>query len=87
MSAPRRFVYIIKNGNRPPRYYTGLTSDVSARLAAHNEGRCGPTSTGRPWHVDVAIEFADEPRAVAFERYLKTGSGWSFALRHFRSTT
>ena len=26
-----------------------------------------------PWLIDIVIEFADERRAVAFERYLKTG--------------
>ena len=30
------------------------------------------------------IQFTDERRALAFERYLKTGSGWAFAKRHFR---
>ena len=34
-------------------------------------------------HVD-AIEFADEARAVAFEKYLKSGSGVAFSKRHFR---
>ena len=32
----------------------------------------------------VILEFADEPRAVAFERYLKSGAGCAFAARHFR---
>jgi hypothetical protein len=38
----------------------------------------------RPWRVDVVVEFADQRRAIAFERYLKTGSGSVFARRHFR---
>ena len=37
-------------------------------------GRCPHTASGRPWVIDVAIEFADEPRAIAFERDLKSGS-------------
>jgi len=32
------------------------------------------TAKYRPWSVDVVIEFPDESRAVAFERYLKSGS-------------
>jgi hypothetical protein len=32
----------------------------------------------------VVIEFDDEKRAVAFERYLKSGSGVAFAKRHLR---
>jgi hypothetical protein len=32
----------------------------------------------------VIVEFADEQRAVAFEKYLKSGSGVAFAKRHLR---
>jgi hypothetical protein len=34
--------------------------------------------------IDVVVEFADERRAIAFERYLKSGSGVAFATRHLR---
>jgi len=77
-------VYVLKNGDTPPRYYTGLTADVQARHVAHNAGKCFHTAKHRPWSIDVVIEFSDEPRAVAFERYLKSGSGVAFAQRHLR---
>jgi putative endonuclease len=80
----KRFVYVLRNQNRPCRYYTGLTSNVEARLAAHNLGHCPHTAGGGLWEVDVVVEFADEERAVAFERYLKSGSGVAFAQRHLR---
>jgi len=80
----RRLVYVLKNADIPPRYYTGLTSDVSRRLVEHNAGSCIHTAKYRPWTIDVVIEFADERRAVAFERYLKSGSGVAFANRHLR---
>jgi predicted GIY-YIG superfamily endonuclease len=80
----KRFVYVLKSEAQPARYYTGVTSNVAARLAAHNDGRCPHTSSGRPWSVDVVMEFADEQRAVRFERYLKSGSGVAFAKRHLR---
>ena len=80
----KRFVYILKNAENPPRYYTGLTSDVRRRHAEHNAGTCIHTAKHRPWAIDVVIEFADEQRAVAFERYLKSGSGVAFAQRHLR---
>ena len=66
------------------KYYTGLSSDVARRLAEHNAGPCSQTADNRPWSVDVAIEFADERRAVAFEPYLKSGSGVAFPERHLR---
>ena len=79
-----RFVYVLRNLETPPRYYTGLTSDVARRHAEHNAGSCTHTARHRPWSIDVVIEFADEQRAVAFERYLKSGSGVAFAHRHLR---
>jgi predicted GIY-YIG superfamily endonuclease len=80
----QRFVYVLRNREIPPRYYTGVTADVAIRLLDHNAGGCRHTSKYRPWTVDVVIEFADERRAVAFERYLKSGSGVAFAQRHLR---
>jgi putative endonuclease len=78
------FVYILRNAETPPRYYTGHTSDVARRQTEHNAGSCIHTAKYRPWSVDVVIEFSDEQRAVAFERYLKSGSGVAFAQRHLR---
>lgn len=80
----KRFVYVLRNYENPPKYYTGLTSDVATRVVEHNAGGCTHTAKHRPWSVDVAIEFSDERRAAAFERYLKSGSGVAFARRHLR---
>ena len=80
----KRFVYVLRNAEVPPRYYTGITSDVVKRHAEHNAGNCVHTAKHRPWSIDVVIEFADERRALAFERYLKSGSGVAFAQRHLR---
>ena len=84
MEMVKRFVYVLRSHETPPRYYTGLTSDVGRRHAEHNAGNCPHTAKYRPWSIDVVIEFADERRAVAFERYLKSGSGVAFAQRHLR---
>ena len=78
------YVYVLKNRDTPPRYYTGVTSDMTRRLAEHNQASRAHTAEYGPWSVDVVIEFADERRAVAFERYLKSGSGVAFAQRHLR---
>jgi len=78
------YVYVLRSRSDPTRYYTGVTSNWRARLDAHNAGRCSHTSDGRPWDVDVLIRFANETRALAFETYLKSGSGCAFAKRHLR---
>ena len=83
MVAKKHFVYVLKNADPVPRFYVGLTSDVSARLEDHNAGRCPHTARYRPWQLQVVIEFPDEPRAIRFERYLNSGSGRAFARRHF----
>ena len=80
----KRFVYILQSETLRNRYYTGLTSNVSARLTAHNAGRCSHTAFARPWKVLVSIRFDVQDRAVQFERYLKSGSGAAFARRHLR---
>ena len=81
---PKLYVYVLKNRDIPPKYYTGLTSDVAKRLVQHNGDGAHRIARYRPWEIDVVIEFADERRAVAFERYLKSGSGVAFAQRHLR---
>ena len=84
MARPKHLVYILKTASAPTRYYTGLTSDLERRLEAHNAGRVPHTARYKPWMVDVVVQFSDDARAVAFEQYLKSGSGCAFAKRHFR---
>jgi putative endonuclease len=77
-------VYVLESLVDPKRHYTGFTSgDVDARLIWHNDGLSHHTSKHRPWKVIVSIEFVEEDVAIAFERYLKSGSGRAFAKRHF----
>jgi predicted GIY-YIG superfamily endonuclease len=80
----RAVVYVLRSDAAPGRYYTGLTSDLDARLRAHNAELSTHTANGRPWRVVAAVTFADPTRAEEFERYLKSGSGRAFARRHFR---
>jgi putative endonuclease len=82
---PKRIVCILRSQSDPARYDTGVTADLRARLGDHNAGHRPHTSTSAkawPWAVDVIVKFADERRALAFERYLKSGSGCAFAQRH-----
>jgi putative endonuclease len=64
MSAAKSCVYVLRSVSDPTRYYTGVTSNVRARLDAHNSGKCRHTADGTRWEVDVLIEFADERRAL-----------------------
>ncbi len=80
---PKRVVYVLGSTQDPERHYIGLTSDVAARVAAHNDGRSPHTAKYRPWGLLVAVELANESAAARFEKYLKSGSGRAFAKRHF----
>ena len=80
----QRYVYILVSTVHQNRYYTGLTSDVQARLAAHNAGLSKHTANGRPWKLVTTIELEDADKARIFELYLKSGSGRAFARRYFR---
>ena len=79
MPTPRKFVYVLQSESDPPRFYTGLTSNVRLRLAQHNAGASRHTAKGKPWKVIVVVAFANERRAIEFEKYLKSGSGCAFA--------
>ena len=78
-----QYVYILVSETHPERHYVGTTSNLSARLRKHNEGGCPHTAKYKPWRIETAIAFLDAAKAVAFEAYLKSGSGREFARRHF----
>lgn len=64
-------------------YYTGCTEDLKVRLQKHNEGGVSHTAKFKPWRIETAIAFSAKGKAYAFEAYLKTHCGRSFAKRHF----
>jgi predicted GIY-YIG superfamily endonuclease len=79
------YTYVLESGSRPGKRYIGHSSDLKARLAEHNAGKCAHTSKYRPWKLVLYIAFENVGRAQQFERYLKSGAGHAFAKRHFWS--
>ena len=77
------YVYILIDITTETHHYVGSTQDLQARLAKHNAGKVPHTSKFKPWRIQTAIAFDSNEKAVAFEAYLKTGSGREFAKRHF----
>ena len=74
-----KYVYILQSDEDLEHFYTGITDDLDARLSKHNLGEVAHTSKYRPWHIKTYIAFTDGDRALAFEKYLKSGSGRAFA--------
>jgi len=83
MSNTHFHVYVIRSIKHPDRYYTGMTDDVVRRVEVHNTGGSEYTRGLRPWELVAFTTFTNPESAVAFEKYLKTGSGRAFSKRHF----
>jgi len=76
-------VYLFESLSDSGKRYIGSTRNVRRRVAEHNAGKSPHTAEHVPWKLVVAIDFDDDTKADAFERYLKQGSGHAFANRHF----
>lgn len=74
-----KYVYLIRSIPHPDQTYIGLTSDIKSRIHTHNMGQTSHTAKYKPWELVTYCAFTNEFKAVAFERYLKTGSGRAFA--------
>jgi putative endonuclease len=73
-----KYVYILENHDSE-HFYVGITDDLRARLTKHDAGEVTHTSKYKPWRLKTYVAFSDEERAIAFEKYLKSGSGRAFA--------
>ena len=75
------YVYLIRSINFPDKNYTGYTANLEMRLSVHNSGGSKATQPYRPWELIAYVAFNNEAQAIAFETYLKSGSGREFARR------
>ena len=75
-----KYVYILESLDSE-HFYIGIADDLRARLRKHNAGEVTHTSKYRPWRIKTYMAFSDEKQAIAFERYLKSGSGRAFAKK------
>ena len=78
-----KYVYLIKSESYPTQSYIGITSDLKKRLSVHNRGGSVHTSKYKPWKLITSLAFSEDSKALAFEHYLKTGSGRAFAKKRF----
>ena len=76
------YVYTLQSLAFPSEHYTGQTEDLTRRLAEHNAGKVAHTSKFAPWAIRSATAFREKQKAIAFEWYLKSGSGRAFLKRH-----
>jgi predicted GIY-YIG superfamily endonuclease len=64
--------------------YTGCTNDFENRMLKHQTGHVKSTQSKPPVSVLLKIIFYDKHKAFNFEKYLKSGSGRAFSVRHFQ---
>ena len=74
------YVYILETEDLQ-HHYVGLTEDLRKRVEDHQQGRSPHTAKCGPWRLKTYIAFSDHAAAVAFEKYLKSGSGRAFAKK------
>lgn len=81
------YAYILGSLSQPGQHYVGFTAcTVDLRLERHNAGSTPATARYRPWQLLWAGAFATKELALAFEKYLKSGSGRAFANKHLMPT-
>ena len=74
------YVYLLKCSDNS--IYTGHTQDLDERMKRHNKGENTYTKYRLPVEFKFYAAFSDKYKAIAFEKYLKSGSGRAFSKRH-----
>lgn len=74
------YVYILACNDGT--YYVGCTSNLEDRLKRHSNGWVPATKGRLPIKIEMFLVFGDKNQAFIFEKYLKSGSGRAFTMRH-----
>lgn len=61
------YVYLLRSESSPEQTYIGLTDDLRARIAKHNEGGSPHTAKFRPWKLACYLAFPTRAQAADFE--------------------
>lgn len=73
------YVYLMKSAAALGKRYIGYTDNIRQRLVDHNSGENVSTASFRPWELQTYLAFSSKRQGLAFETYLKSGSGHAFA--------
>ena len=75
------YVYFLKSLQDQSKKYIGYTIDVAQRIEKHNAGGSAHTKQYKPWTLVTYVAFDSQEKALAFEKYVKSGSGYAFAKK------
>lgn len=70
------YVYIFLLINKT--YYIGYTSNLKQRIIDHEKGKVTYTKNLLPFKLAFYAAFESKIKALNFEKYLKTNSGFAF---------
>ncbi|MCF3627603.1 GIY-YIG nuclease family protein [Thalassospiraceae bacterium LMO-SO8] len=75
------YVYVLGSADgADARTYVGWTTDVAARLAAHNSGKGAKSTRGRAWRVLYVERYHTRGEAMSREWHLKRDRRFRRAL-------
>ncbi|MEK7542989.1 MAG: GIY-YIG nuclease family protein [Patescibacteria group bacterium] len=75
------YVYILRS-KVDKSYYVGFSEDLRKRLKDHEWYDVKSTKSKAPYDLIWYGGFKEKRRALNFERYLKSGSGFAFRNKH-----
>lgn len=70
------YAYILQLSNGT--YYHGYSSNLKMRVQTHRYGKVYSTKNYRPLELVFYAAFTNKQKALDFEAYLKTHSGFAF---------
>lgn len=70
------YVYILKLSNN--QHYIGFTKDLKTRFKRHFQNAVPTTKRIKPEKLIYYSAFISKKKALAFEKYLKSSSGFAF---------
>lgn len=67
---------------RDKSFYHGYSDDLKRRVREHQEGLVFSTRNLRPVELVFYAGFSSKEKAIKFEKYLKSSSGFAFRNKH-----
>ncbi len=75
------YVYFLELSNND--IYVGFSGDLKQRIKAHNDAKVPATAGLLPAKLKSYVAVESKEKAIALEKYFKTGSGKAVALKRF----
>lgn len=75
------YVYFLELSNN--HIYVSFSGDLKQRFKAHNDGKVPATASFLPAKLKSYVAVETKEKAMALEKYFKTGSGKAVAMKRF----